>query len=156
MESLFVSTVNLLLGPALDPQLLENRSLWLHKAYGVFDDMMASGNRVAEFRRSELQQLDELLKRVSGTQSETSSPPAEPQVVKPLPGTSETPQEPSFLMMATQGVANEILPSPISGVLDEVNFETGLTAAQIMDMANSIETSDTDWMSHTMIEHSIW
>lgn len=58
--------------------------------------------------------------------------------------------------MDPQQETNELLPSPISGVLDEVSFETGLTAAQIMDMANSIDASDTDWMSHTMMEHSIW
>ena len=158
LESLFVSTVNLLLGPALDPQLLENRSFWLHKAYGVFNDLVAAGNRVAEFRKSELLQLDGLLTCV---QSQNPSPSNENHVSQHAEQLHENhlPDsllEPSLLMMNPQAQGNEILPSPISGVLDEVSFETGLTAAQILDMANSIETSDTDWMSHTMMEHSIW
>lgn len=158
LESLFVSTVNLLLGPALDPQILENRSFWLHKAYGVFNDLVAAGNRVAEFRRSELQQLDGLLNTVT---SQGPSPSNENHMTQHLAHhqnhhVDESALEPSLLLMNPQPEGTEILPSPISGVLDEVSFETGLTAAQIMDMANSIETADTDWMSHTMMEHSIW
>lgn len=159
LESLFVSTVNLLLGPALDPQLLENRSFWLHKAYGVFNDLITAGNRVAEFRKAELLQLDGLLTCV---QSQNPSPSntnhiAHHAVHHPNSHIDESSLEPSLLLMDPQRQdGNEILPSPISGVLDEVSFETGLTAAQLMDMANAIETSDTDWMSHTMMEHSIW
>lgn len=42
-------------------------------------------------------------------------------------------------------------------VLDgECDFGTTLTSAEIMAVADSIETFDTEWVSNAMVEHSIW
>jgi hypothetical protein len=38
----------------------------------------------------------------------------------------------------------------------ELGFTNRLTAEQIMAVADSIESIDTEWMSNAMIEHSIW
>ncbi|PNH75391.1 hypothetical protein VD0001_g2182 [Verticillium dahliae] len=60
-EAIFVSTTNLLLGPAVDPQFINGGRTWLQRAFVVFDDMINCGNQVAKFRKDELLQLDELL-----------------------------------------------------------------------------------------------
>ncbi|KAJ5122980.1 hypothetical protein N7448_009077 [Penicillium atrosanguineum] len=59
LESIFISTVVLLIGPAID--IRWNCPAWLEKAYMIFEDIIESGNLIAKFRRSELQLLDELL-----------------------------------------------------------------------------------------------
>lgn len=60
-EAIFVSTTNLLLGPAVDPQFINGGRTWRQRAFVVFDDMINCGNQVAKFRKDELLQLDELL-----------------------------------------------------------------------------------------------
>ncbi|CRK17349.1 hypothetical protein BN1708_012010 [Verticillium longisporum] len=60
-EAIFVSTTNLLLGPAVDPQFINGDRTWLQREFVVFDDMINCGNQVAKFRKDELLQLDELL-----------------------------------------------------------------------------------------------
>ncbi|KAF3346577.1 Vacuolar protein sorting-associated protein 35 [Verticillium dahliae VDG2] len=60
-KTIFVSTTNLLLGPAVDPQFINGGRTWRQRAFVVFDDMINCGNQVAKFRKDELLQLDELL-----------------------------------------------------------------------------------------------
>lgn len=48
------------------------------------------------------------------------------------------------------------LSGPSPTIDDGLNFTDGLTATQIMAVADSIESIDTEWMSNAMIEHRIW
>ncbi|KKY17636.1 putative zn 2cys6 transcription factor [Diplodia seriata] len=64
MEAISVSTVNIILAPSVDPQLLPSparRATWLARAFAIFDDMAAAGNVVAMYRRTELRELDGML-----------------------------------------------------------------------------------------------
>lgn len=47
-------------------------------------------------------------------------------------------------------------PTPLTGNFDDFGWDSGLTTAQMMDLANSIGSSDTEWMQHAMTEHGIW
>ncbi|KAM0367683.1 hypothetical protein ACHAPK_007583, partial [Fusarium culmorum] len=40
--------------------------------------------------------------------------------------------------------------------MDDLGMDAWFTTAQMIDMANSIANSDTEWVSHTMMEHDIW
>ncbi|KAJ4198792.1 hypothetical protein NW767_008783 [Fusarium falciforme] len=50
---------------------------------------------------------------------------------------------------------NEAMASMIPG-MDDFGMDAWFTTAQMIDMANSIANSDTEWVSHTMMEHDIW
>ncbi|KAJ5959849.1 uncharacterized protein N7479_006999 [Penicillium vulpinum] len=156
LESVFVSTIVLLMGPTIDPRVLESHPNWLEKAYAIFDEMIRDGNQVATFRRSELQQLHEtLLGCISGDQprhlavpdffqqADILSHPASPSET-PIPGA----------MPQSRYDDNLLRPDPDLDV--ECDFSTMLTSAEIMAVADSIERYDTEWVSNAMIEHSIW
>lgn len=60
-----MSALVILTAPSIDPCLLEDPEPWLDKAYEVLEEMVYRGNTVARFRRTELDQLRELLKQPS-------------------------------------------------------------------------------------------
>lgn len=157
LEAISVSTVNILLAPSIDSQLLENRVTWLDKAYAIFDEMASAGNVVAEYRRAELSQLDRMLCQLSQRHSRDGSASFNPQqdAMHDQPP-SGLPLEASMPQASAQSTNHNILPSPISGILDELCFDGGLAGAQIMDTVNSIDSGDNEWMSHAILEHSIW
>ncbi|KAJ5110164.1 hypothetical protein N7532_002809 [Penicillium argentinense] len=152
LESIFVSTVVLLMGPAIDTRW--TYPFWLEKAYAIFEDIIDSGNLVAKFRRSELQLLDELLSCFPQEHPRCLSAPVSfPNGVLNNP---EVPLATSF-PPSTQAHAldHDILSDP--GItMGGSDFTSRLTAEQIMAVADSIESIDTEWMSNAMIEHSIW
>lgn len=145
------------MAPSIDPQLLEHRPTWLDKAYAIFDEMATSGNIVAEFRRAELRQLDKMLDQLSRLRSRDASASlnAEQDVVQNNPPSALLPES-SMHHATAQSAGNTLLPSPISGILDELCFDGGLAASQIMDTVNSIDSGDNEWLSHAILEHSIW
>jgi hypothetical protein len=127
----------------------------LEKAYAIFDEMIGDGNQVASFRRSELQRLDETLSCISQGQSRPLTVPNFFHQTDVLPN----PPSPSSTSIP------ESMPQPLQynallrqdPVLDgECDFGTMLTSAEIMAVADSIETFDTEWVSNAMVEHSIW
>ncbi|KAF9639249.1 hypothetical protein BFW01_g11055 [Lasiodiplodia theobromae] len=157
LEAISVSTVNILLAPSLDPQLVGNRATWLDKAYAIFDEMAGAGNVVAEYRIVELRKLDSMLCQLSQMHSRRASNSFNPQQ-DALQGhpPPEVQLGASMQQAAAQCVGGNILPSPISGILDEICFDGGLAGAQIMDTVNAIDSGDNEWMSHEILEHSIW
>ncbi|EKG14254.1 hypothetical protein MPH_08544 [Macrophomina phaseolina MS6] len=157
LEAISVSTVNIVMAPSIDPQLLEHRPTWLDKAYAIFDEMATSGNIVAEFRRAELRQLDKMLDQLSRLRSRDASASlnAEQDVVQNNQPSALLPES-SMHHATAQSAGNTLLPSPISGILDELCFDGGLAASQIMDTVNSIDSGDNEWLSHAILEHSIW
>jgi len=117
--------------------------------------MIGDGNQVASFRRSELQQLDEtLLGCVSGGQPGPLTVPAFYQQSGVAPHSSS----PSTTISGSipQAVRYDALLRPVPELDTECDFGTMLTSAEIMAVADSIETFDTEWVSNAMVEHSIW
>ncbi|KAJ5731592.1 uncharacterized protein N7483_006100 [Penicillium malachiteum] len=153
LESIFVSTVALLMAPAIDSRW--SYPVWLEKAYTIFEEIIESGNLIAKFRRSELQLLDELLSCFPQEPSRCLSTP----VSFPNIGNNNSTSiqlASSFPPSAANPLAHDVLSDPGLSLDDECGLTMGLTAAQIMAVADSIESIDTEWMSNAMIEHSIW
>lgn len=141
------------MGPAID--IRWNYPAWLEKAYAIFEDIIESGNLIAKFRRSELQLLDELLSCFPQDQPRCLSAPVSfPNNLlnPPVPHDSL----PSSFPPSTHALNHDLLSDPGPAIGDEFSFTDGLTAAQIMAVADSIESIDTEWMSNAIIEHSIW
>lgn len=145
------------MGPAIDPRLLESHPNCLEKAYAIFDEMIREGNQVANFRRSELQQLDQtILGCISGDLPRPLPVPPffQHADVPPRPASpSATPI--SGAISHTLRYDDAILRSEPELDVD-CDFGTMLTSAEIMAVADSIESYDTEWVSNAMIEHSIW
>ncbi|KAF6831213.1 C6 transcription factor [Colletotrichum plurivorum] len=164
LEAIFVSAGCLILGPAIDPQTFDNQSFALEKAYGVFDEMIVAGNVVANFQKTELQQLEGMLQQLSHTmpQQLPQQAPKDPTIdmmCQPLQQQipdNTSPNDTVISSMATDLSQHESYGSSIPGNMDETAFDSGLTMTQLLDMANSIEHEDTEWMSQTIVEHSIW
>ncbi|GLI82258.1 hypothetical protein PoHVEF18_010686 [Penicillium ochrochloron] len=151
LESIFVSTVVLLIGPAID--IRWNFPIWVEKAYTIFEDIIENGNLIAKFRRSELQLLDELLSCFPEDQPRRLSAP----VSFPNNALNKSHGElANSFPPSSHVLSHDMLSDPGVDMGDDGAFTSGWTAAQIMAVADSIEGIDTEWMSNAMIEHSIW
>ncbi|KAH7169990.1 hypothetical protein EDB81DRAFT_774203 [Dactylonectria macrodidyma] len=150
LEPLFVSSLNLLLGPVLNPRLLENESQWRQKSHIIFNEMVGKGNLIAEFRQSELQQLDDMLRRLPATSGQSSNPDQEGVDNPMAQGIEDSVIDPTLAESNDEETLSSLLPSM------DYSTDVWLTTAQIIDMANSIANSDTEWVSHTITEHDIW
>ncbi|CAJ0554730.1 Ff.00g132430.m01.CDS01 [Fusarium sp. VM40] len=148
LESLFVSSFNLLIAPVLDPRFSEHDAIFRHKTSIIFNEMVSKGNLIAVFRRSELQQLDDMLSCLPRDNTDTTPIPIDGQIIGgTMEGNEESLQDPND--------DNETMASMLPG-LDDLGMDAWFTTAQMIDMANSIANSDTEWVSHTMMEHDIW
>ncbi|KAJ4051736.1 hypothetical protein NW761_008758 [Fusarium oxysporum] len=148
LESLFVSSFNLLIAPVLDPRFSEYDATFRHKTHIIFNEMISKGNLIAMFRRSELQQLDDMLGRLPHEQSDTTPIPIDGQIIGGTTGEGEG-------GLNDLNDDNETMASMLPG-MDDLGMDAWFTTAQMIDMANSIANSDTEFLSHTMMEHDIW
>ncbi|KAL5051764.1 hypothetical protein BDW71DRAFT_194007 [Aspergillus fruticulosus] len=131
LESTFVSSVVLLMAPAIDCTLLESRRPWLHKSYLILDDMISRGNLIAQYRKTELEQMSALMYQLApDRQPEDTSKGKKLELSSPLPPAYRVPELPGL--------------------------NDGLTTAEIMAVAESIDTGDVDWVSHAVSENQIW
>ncbi|KAM0273244.1 hypothetical protein ACHAQH_008380 [Verticillium albo-atrum] len=165
-EAIFVSTTNLLLGPAVDPQFINGGQIWLQRAFVVFDDMINCGNQVAKFRKAELLQLDELLE-LFGTVAPLHPPEATgADAAVPAPQSHDDPNEPDgppadLALGGPAGDEHEQLqtddgPSRLQ-IVDPMlgdHFGAGFSKEQIMGVADAIDDEDMAWMCETIMEHS--
>jgi proline utilization trans-activator len=161
LEALFVSGTNLLLAPAIDPSKYAEGSVsLLHKTYAIFDDMISSGNLVAEFREAELRQLEEMLSLLnpavaSGANVETTVPPplTAPRVHLGIGSINRalTASDKTLIGTDTESPAG-VGVSSHEGDL----FDNGFTREQILDIAGAINDQDMAWMYTTMMEHNDW
>lgn len=141
------------MGPAIDVRW--NYPAWLEKAYTIFDEIIENGNLVAKGHRSELQFLDDLLSCFLQDRPRCQSAPVS------FPNDVLNPHDPrdslaSSFPHSACALNHDLLSGQGPRIEDDFSFTDGLTAAQIMAVADSIESIDTEWMSHAMIEHSIW
>jgi proline utilization trans-activator len=142
----------LILTRFVDESLLDNQAMWLEKAYGFLETMVASGNRIAAFRVIELRKLDDMF--------------ADYQVNQHQPSTSSTMQESSqqrhaglsfpegYHSIAGLMPQDESMPPPYTGLSDEGSgFGDDLTAEQILAVAESMDIEGTDWLSFATLDN---
>lgn len=154
LESLSISTVNLLVAPSLDPQLSEDGVSWSQQAHSIFDEMIADGNQVAAFRKAELQSLSDMLRSIHEGHRRHDINPI--NTYRPESSSLEPPPLATIPLAPIMPGAAPHVPIPENSIIYENGVGNPLTTAQIMDMANSIDTGDTEWMSQAIMEHSIW
>ncbi|KAL5362023.1 fungal-specific transcription factor domain-containing protein [Aspergillus floccosus] len=155
LESIFISTVVLLMGPAIDLRFEDDNPWWLGRAYAIFQEMVEAGNQIARFRWSELQQLEGTLHAILHNQAGLSDANAISQY------SDATPQLPPPLM---SGFATSVDQGSCTGrpLLDEATsaaesaFGHLMTSAEMMAMAGSIDLYDAEWVSTAMDNHDIW
>ncbi|CAG8146724.1 unnamed protein product [Penicillium olsonii] len=156
LESIYTSTVVLLIGPAIDHQLMNGRSWWPARAYEIFREMVDAGNRVARLRWSELQQLDLTLREIPSAEAQppgrTAASPDGTLLQLPSPDTSLTARS------MDQGYSNETPSEPNNAIDTELSFGAGSvwTSAEMTAMADSIDFYDAEWVSNAMAAHGIW
>ena len=147
----------------VDNKLAGDASPWLPKAYAVFDELIASGNLIARSQKNELLQLEEMFRQlVAEQQNELEDTavdlPAEAiyQYNFLTPATANAQGVAFDPAMHTSGSAVNGLFGPTSAILDRPSFENLFSGAQIMELANSIDINDTEWMSQAITDYELW
>ncbi|KAJ0278621.1 hypothetical protein Brms1b_007461 [Colletotrichum noveboracense] len=144
LDSLFVSTVALLVARAVDSRMIESQSPWLEKSHAIIEEMVASGNLIAGFRRNEMQKLEEILSNFTTTQPRVAGIPEDTQ------GAEWQQQQPTDSAAAVQ---EPVPPPPFpESTKDSSSQAEDLTAQQIIDVVNSMEWEDNEWMSFTVMD----
>ena len=139
MEAVFVASTPLILGPVIDPQVPNGNHAWMRRAYAIFDDMITSGNRVAAFRKAELQHLDEVARLVtSGDGCRTPR------------GESDA-HSGTTMLDSVAAMGSEAGLDLGEDVLLEECWLDGLTKESILGVAESITDEDIAWMYDTVV-----
>lgn len=115
----------------------------LQKAYSVFDELVANGNRIAKLMRSELQQLDQLLSAVSQDNRPMSSDKADAQPQSCAEASAMHTAIPPVDPVLAQEELVDALPEVVFG---GEGFGGILSSDQIMDLANAINMDHAEWM----------
>jgi hypothetical protein len=126
------------MAPIIDSSLLESLTPWLQKSYIILDDMISRGNIIASFRKSELERLGELLSQLSTYQLTQVNDRMQRDHQNGMLSQLSSPTSPA-------NYAHELL-----------NLNDGLTTAEIMAVAESIDTGDVDWVVQAVTENHIW
>ena len=149
------------MGSIVDGKPAHDASPWISKAYSVFDELALSGNLIAQSQKSEVQQLEGMFYRLdAGLRGPQIIPRHLQSDATNLYNYTlgESIMSPSARAPVDQGllpVSNGIF-SPISDMLGDTYIDNVFTSAQIMDLANSINTGDMEWMSQAVNDYELW
>ncbi|KAK1515060.1 uncharacterized protein CCOS01_13253 [Colletotrichum costaricense] len=164
LDSLFVSTVALLVARGVDSRLIESQVPWLDKSHAIIEEMVASGNLIADFRKNEMQKLEEMLLEFDVTRprllaDSTTIVAQQQQQSVPLPDWQQPTDAPASLppalLPAETGLPlsqETMLPAYRELSKDSSSQAEDLTTQQIIDVVNSMEWEDNEWMSFTMVQ----
>ncbi|KAF1851671.1 Zn(II)2Cys6 transcription factor [Cucurbitaria berberidis CBS 394.84] len=153
LDSLFVSTMVLILTRFVDFSLMDNQTIWLDKAYTFLETMIASGNRIAAFRNIELRKLDEMLTEYTLNQNRPST--ASPSMTGLGPTMRRTLSFPEgYHSTADLLHGEDAMAPPYNGISDEGSgFGDDLTAEQILAVAESMDIEGSDWLSFATLDN---
>jgi proline utilization trans-activator len=132
---------------SLDHGLVDNGPQLIMTAYTVIENFIASGNQVAVLRKGELDHLQKLLEELN-VNSHATWPPA---------GSFHR-QNPGGTLLINHDrpvLQSPSLDLPSRSSLD-ADLAESLTTADIMDLVNSIDDMDVDWVSQIIGHDSIW
>ncbi|RMD41182.1 hypothetical protein DV735_g3961, partial [Chaetothyriales sp. CBS 134920] len=139
LESVFISTIILIMSTAIDPSLLEGHEAWSKVAYSIFDEMASRGNAIAQLRKTELKKLSSVLDHLP--------PPKTTDAIQ-----TESGQYAGNVVGAVDTQASAISTSNLS----YQPFDNGLwpsdpTGEQLMIIADSLNLDGLDWMTTTTL-----
>ncbi|KAM3451321.1 hypothetical protein NHJ6243_009619 [Beauveria neobassiana] len=146
LEALHTSATNIIVASVVLPEPANGFASGLQKAFAAFDRFSTSGNLIAQAEQVELWQLQQLAQQI--VEAEAARPPPAGPAETIITGYScETPSG----LVPTR--IDHGLRTPISGgdFTDEF-LNAGFSTAQIMDMVNSINRDQNDWISEEVID----
>ncbi|XPS72374.1 hypothetical protein M3J09_004539 [Ascochyta lentis] len=157
LDALFVSTMVLIVTRFVDSSLLDDRTLWLDKAFALMETMIAGGNRIADYRMRELRRLDEMLAEYAALQERplTMDALSQQQLTQLNTSMNQTgagmPEDPT----STKPMFASPDGGPLySGFSDEGSgFGDDLTAEQILAVADSMDIEGKDWLSFGVFDN---
>ncbi|KAL9076447.1 MAG: hypothetical protein Q9157_003656 [Trypethelium eluteriae] len=140
-EATFSSSVVLSVAATVDPSLVKDRDSRLMTASSILDEMVSCGNRIADFQRRELDQLDFSLRRLQ----EFSSPAISNHQVQH----ENSDSVPSYSMAAADvqmdGRDQAMSHVDIGRLLDEWNSEDSLNGEQLLAVVDSLDYDQFNW-----------
>ncbi|KAM3480002.1 hypothetical protein MY8738_005205 [Beauveria namnaoensis] len=146
LEALHTSATNIIVASVVLPEPANGFASGLQKAFAAFDRFSTSGNLIAQAEQAELRQLQQLAQQF--VEAEAAGPPPAGPAETIITGYScETPSG----LVPTR--IDHGLRTPISeeDFTDEF-LSAGFSTAQIMDMVNSINRDQNDWISEEVID----
>lgn len=129
LETAFSAALILVIASGVHPKLLP-RENWLDSCYSIFDYMAARGNALAALRRSEVQQLAQIKQDLGTNRSRqydcNTNAISATAVAQQITPTASVPDYAS-------------LPSLGDPFFDEWIADDGISAAQILDLADALD-----------------
>ncbi|KAI1861304.1 uncharacterized protein JN550_010983 [Neoarthrinium moseri] len=142
-DSLYVSAVILVIAPVIDESHTGNHISWVQRCMALFDRLIAAGNLIAAWRKSELQLLYEMVIQILRSHTTFVDPPSQATRAAALQVTDPTISLP----------ADSII-QPFA--MNSLGNGDDIIAEQIMAIASSIQDEDIEWMDDAIVENSIW
>lgn len=135
----------------VDDTLSENSSAWINKAFAFLDTMISNGNKIAEFRATELRKLEELLSEYSVNRNRQQNPALLPPQQQQPVGQHQSPLDGNSMPSDMQSPRTMMNPEAMgiyTAFSDESSgFGDDLTAEQILAVAESMDLGTTDWFN---------
>lgn len=128
----------------VDPSLLREEDSSLSTAYTVLDEMINRGNRVAEYHKHELEQLDQNMQKLPSLQQGDAN--ATEQI--DAGDTPRTIHDPCLNHHNRMGSNT----ATVDTVLSEWNSEDSFNGDQFIAVANSLDFTELDWLVSGDIE----
>ena len=158
LEAVFISSISLLAGCAIEKSLIQDNPAWLHKAYAILDDLCDSGNLLAKQQKNEVRSFEQALTRIKGDNGMREGVPTVSPTAMHSHGSSSTWQTGVAAAHVTQSFASDT-PAPLpheSQTFGFENLDDLFTSAYILDTANAIDTEDAEWMTQAMTQYNLW
>ncbi|KAI0897658.1 fungal-specific transcription factor domain-containing protein [Annulohypoxylon nitens] len=145
LDSLYVSSVILAIASVVDENRMRDRPAWVHRSLELIDCMISAGNLVAVWRKSELQQLDQMMNEILLARSNVAYTSCSDDRLQP-----HSNQPPANIPINQEPLP--LPPLPMHGI----HSGDDLSADQLLAIASSIQDEDVEWMDRAIAENSIW
>jgi proline utilization trans-activator len=146
LDSLYVSSIVLLIGPVIDELHFKGDTPWPQRRLALLEYMESSGNLIAGWGKSDVRQLDELVNELHDNRTKDPDSSDVTCTAADFPATL-APENPSF---------NQELYSLQRFSMNTIGTGEDLTADQILAIASSIQEEDAEWMDRAILENHIW
>ncbi|OQV04959.1 Fungal Zn2-Cys6 binuclear cluster domain-containing protein [Cladophialophora immunda] len=152
LDATFTSAIALLMAATVDSSLVKDCSPWLQRSHAVFDEMISRGNRVARMIKSELQQLENILNRLSSNEENQPVIFTRPSSLRGSLSQDDrhfrtAAAQPSLIPLAPPPYTASSQPTNNDFPMDELSWQDGITAEQLLNFADSMDLSALDWLS---------
>ncbi|ETS74720.1 hypothetical protein PFICI_13204 [Pestalotiopsis fici W106-1] len=153
LESASMAAIIIMIASTVDASLIVNGSDWLQKARSILGNLYANGNELSMLHISELKQLGRLLAGLNITPSHTTMGGLDEGSNGSVPYQNDP--RALFVSMTVEPSLTSI-GELYNAAMEDTGTFGSFMANNIMDLVNSIDDIDRDWMPQTMAEYDIW